>query len=92
MERITAKEARKRTDKVNTDEAVLEIALTQIYKAIKDATEPKSGKYCVTFDFEKNYRFHKIWRNIKEELEKDGYTVVYNDVLWKITIKWYDAF
>jgi hypothetical protein len=88
MERITAKEARERTDKVNTDEAVLELALNQIYKEIKDATEPKRGGSGVTLDFGKKFRHHKIWRKIKEELEKDGYTVVYNDVVWEMTIKW----
>jgi site-specific DNA-cytosine methylase len=88
MERITAKEARERTNKVNTDEAVLELALTQIYKEIKDATEPKCGNSFVTLDFGKKFRHHKIWRKIKEELERDGYTVEYNDVAWKMTIKW----
>jgi hypothetical protein len=88
MERITAKEARERIDKVNTDEVVLELALTQIYKEIKDATEPKFGKSSVTIDYGKNSRFHRIWRKIKEELEKEGYIVGYNDVVWKMTIKW----
>jgi hypothetical protein len=40
MERITAKEARERTDELNADEAVLDFALNKIYKEIKDATEP----------------------------------------------------
>jgi hypothetical protein len=88
MERITAKEARERTDKVNTDEAVLDLALTQIYKKINTVTEPEFGRSSVTIDYGKNYRFHIIWRKIKEELEKDGYTVHYNDVLWKMTIDW----
>lgn len=88
MERITAKEARERANKVNTDEAVLELALIQIYKEIKDATEPKAGKYCVTFDFGNNYRFHKIWRKIKEELEKDDYEVEYDDTVWRLIVHW----
>jgi hypothetical protein len=88
MERITAKEAREKTDKVNADEVVLELALTEIYKEIKDATEPKRGNSSVSLNFGKKFRFHKIWRKIKEELEKDGYIVIYNDVTWKMTIKW----
>ena len=73
---------------MNTDEAVLELALTQIYKEINAVTGPEFGRSSLTIDYGKNYRFHNIWRKIKEELEKDGYTVHYNDVFWKMTINW----
>jgi len=88
MTRITAKEARERTNYANTDEVVLEFALETIYKRIEDATDVKNGYSSIRFDLESNFRFNKIWRKIKEALEMDGYTVSYNDVLWRFIIQW----
>jgi len=88
MTRITAKEARERTNYANNDEVVLEFALDLIYNRIGEATKLKNGHSSIRFDLDRNFRFNKVWRKIKEQLEKDGYTVSYNDVLWNFIIKW----
>jgi hypothetical protein len=88
MTRITAKEARERTNYANTDEVVLEFALDLIHNRIGEATKLKNGHSSISFNLERNFRFNKIWRKIKEALEKDGYTVTYSEVLWKFIIKW----